>query len=152
MNESSLWDWLRDCALPLGNYSRIESPDTSPGFPDAYYTTEGHSGTIELKYARHKSPPFPNDETGLRKSQLRWIREEVRNGGAVWIFAEIPARLNPIGLDLILCIHGEHASAFNGASFKLLTDIATHTLFRKEPRDAARKLEEILRGPNVLLP
>ena len=59
MNEGNTWDWLRDVALPLGHYSRIESPDTAPGFPDVHYEIEFHSGTFELKCnMRNARVPF----------------------------------------------------------------------------------------------
>ena len=103
MNESSLWEWLRDIALPYGHYSRIESPDTAPGFPDVHYQVgEKGTGTLELKATdRALKVPFPNEEKGLHKSQLRWIRDNLKHGGIVWIIAEVPGA--------IYLLHGKHA-------------------------------------------
>ena len=103
MNESSLWEWLRDIALPYGHYSRIESPDTAPGFPDVHYQVgEKGTGTLELKATdRALKVPFPNEEKGLHKSQLRWIKDNLKHGGIVWIIAEVPG--------VIYLLHGKHA-------------------------------------------
>lgn len=138
MNEHSLWVWLRDTALPEGHYSRIESPDTAPGFPDVHYTLPGKStGTLELKYARHRNPPFPNEDAGLHRSQLRWIRDELACGGTVWIIAEVQ-------YGSILLIPGCYAEEFNGAPRHVLELNAEAVLHRSEPESAAALLEEFL--------
>lgn len=142
MNESSLWEWLRDVSLPLGKYSRIESPETAPGFPDVHYQVgkEG-CGTIELKAnMRPAKVPFPDEEKGLHTSQLRWIRDTVSEGGIVWIIAEVPG--------VIYIIHGKDAAKFNGASHDTLTEIAWDTISREDPKGAATMLDAALRVPS----
>lgn len=141
MNESNLWDWLRDVALPIGHYSRIEAPDTAPGFPDVHYCFEGNTGTMELKYARHVDPPFPDEDTGLHRSQITWIRQQIKNKGQVWIVAEIANK----NIDIILCIDGAYAALFNGASLDRLIEAASFKLYRKDPRTAVHKLEAMFR-------
>ncbi len=152
MKESTLWEWLRDVALPLGHYSRIESPDTAPGFPDVFFCV-GQSprrtagppvpgkagvGTIELKATdRSMRVPFPDEEKGLHKSQLRWIRDDVSAGGVVWIIAETPG--------IIYIIHGKDAAKFNGASHEDLLEMSWETLSRKDPKQAASILDTALR-------
>jgi hypothetical protein len=72
VSEANLWEWLRDVALPLGQYSRIESGDTSPGFPDVHAQV-GPSGcfTIELKFAKHPGARIPfTKKHGMRRSQI----------------------------------------------------------------------------------
>lgn len=146
MNEDNLWEWLRDVVLPIGHYSRIESPDTAPGFPDVHYsigpTWKNATGTIELKYARQVDPPFPHDPDrgGLRKSQLKWIRDQIVVGGTVWIIAEVPHET------AIYVIPGKHARRFNGAPLDQLDEISTTIITRQLPEGAAEILRELLNG------
>lgn len=136
-DEAGLWGWLRDVALPIGHYSRVESPDTSPGFPDVDYVVDGRPGKIELKHARGKTkPPFKNEDDGIHKSQRIWIREHVRNGGTVWIFAEIK--------DQVYIIPGRCAAKINGNSISWLDELSVAKLTITEPREAAKILKELL--------
>jgi hypothetical protein len=82
--EAKLWDFLR-VRLPAGiHYSRIESLDTAPGFPDVHYTLQGQSGTMELKHAELHVQPFGHlFKDALRKSQKDWIEAELEAGGRV---------------------------------------------------------------------
>lgn len=141
MNESNLWEWLRDIGLPTGHYSRIESPDTAPGFPDVHYQVgETGCGTIELK-ANHRPAkvPFPDEEKGLHKSQLKWIRSNILCGGIVWIIAETPGA--------IYIIHGKDADRFNGATHQELIDMAWEMIYRNAPKQAVLTLDRALRVP-----
>lgn len=151
MNESNLWEWLRDVSLPEGHYSRIESPDTAPGFPDVHFqvcdlekpTHVPHigCGTIELKCnMKLARVPFPDEEKGLHKSQLRWIRDSVANGGIVWIIAECPG--------VIYIIHGKDAAHFNGATHDQLAEMAWDTMTRNNPKDAVTSLRRALGVPS----
>ncbi len=142
MNEANLWEWLRDVTLPLGQYSRIESPDTAPGFPDVHYQVgKDGCGTLELKATdRALRVPFPNEEKGLHKSQLRWIRDTVNEGGVVWVIAETPG--------VIYIVHGKDAAKFNGASHEDLIEMAWETMSRNDPKQAARLLDGALRVPS----
>jgi hypothetical protein len=151
MNEANLWDWLRDVALPLGQYSRIESPDTAPGFPDVFFQVHDAQdpqhvphigcGTLELKATdRSLRVPFPDEEKGLHKTQLRWIRDNVNEGGIVWIIAETPG--------VIYIVHGKDAAKFNGATHEKLIDMAWETMSRSDPKQAARLLDIALRVPS----
>ena len=139
MNENNLWEWLRDVALPLGHYSRIESPDTAPGFPDVHYQVgEDGCGTIELKCnMRPAQVPFPDEEKGLHRSQLRWIVDTVNEGGVVWIIAETPG--------CIYIVHGRDASKFNGATHEDLLNMTDETMSREYPRHAATLLDLTLK-------
>ena len=142
MKESNLWDWLRDVALPLGNYSRIESPDTAPGFPDVHYQVGSTGcGTLELK-ANHRSArvPFPDEEKGLHTSQKKWIRETVKEGGICWIIAEVPG--------VIYIIHGKDAEKFNGATHDELIDMSWNSISRDNPKGALAILEAALKTPS----
>jgi len=138
MNEANLWRWLRDIALPAGHFSRIESPDTAPGFPDVHYQVgKNHCGTIELKYCgRNSKVPFPNEEKGLHRSQLTWIRDNLKYWGSVWIIAEL--------YDRILIIHGSKAEYFNGAAKHELSEMAVGTVYREDPEKAAKFLRDLL--------
>ena len=141
MKESNLWEWLRDIALPLGHYSRIESPDTAPGHPDVSFQTGVGCGTIELK-ANHRpaTVPFPDEEKGLHISQKKWIRENVANNGIVWIIAEVPG--------VIYIIHGKDADKFNGATHDDLIDMSWNIMSREDPKGAARILHAALTAPS----
>ncbi len=134
MNEGNLWDWLRDVALPLGQYSRIESPDTAPGFPDVHYQVgKDGCGTLELKATdRNAKVPFPDEEKGLHRSQLKWIRDNISEGGIVWIIAETPG--------VIYIIQGKDAPKFNGATHEQLCRMTWQVIFRSEPATATRIL------------
>ncbi len=141
MNEANLWEWLRDIGLPTGHYSRIESPDTAPGFPDVHFqVSEGGCGTIELK-ANHRPAkvPFPDEEKGLHKSQLKWIRSNMVCGGIVWIIAETPGA--------IYIIHGKDADNFNGATHEELIEMSWQVMHRSAPKQAASMLDSALRVP-----
>ncbi len=145
MNESNLWEWLRDVALPKGHYSRIESGNTAPGFPDVHYQIKerllqmDYTGTIELKYQGRKlKVPFTDDKKGLRASQRRWIQKNVEHGGSVWIIAEAPPD--------IFVIHGSDADEFNGSTRENLHKISLAILNRQDPQGSAFKLVNILMG------
>ena len=141
MNESNTWEFLRDVALPLGVYSRIESPDTAPGFPDVHFTVEQTSGTLELKCNMNPAKiPFPNEDKGLNPAQKRWIRDTVKAGGIVWIIAEVPG--------VIYIIHGKDAEKFNGSTHEDLTDMAWGTITRDDPQGAASILHAALAVPS----
>lgn len=144
-NENGLWQWLRDVVLPVGHYSRIEAPDTAPGFPDVFFSIgvgddEEHygtyTGTIELKHSSSVTSPFPDEKKGLHQSQLRWMKDEVAQGGTVWIFAQVR--------NLVYCIPGDLAPQFNGADADGLAGLATVTLPRDNPARAAELVRLIL--------
>ena len=142
MNESNLWEWLRDVSLPLGQYSRIESPDTAPGFPDVHYQVgKDGCGTLELKATdRALRVPFPDEEKGLHKSQKRWIRDNIQAGGVCWIIAETPG--------VIYIIHGRAYNEFNGANHDALIEMSWQTINRDDPEGAASVLDAALRTPS----
>lgn len=78
MSEASFWKYLRKLLPAYGHFTRIESHDTASGFPDVHFTLEGKSGTIELKDAKRPGAKHPfSGKSGLRRSQITWIREEV---------------------------------------------------------------------------
>lgn len=124
MSETNLWKWLRPYC-PQGRYTRVENPDAGPGTPDVNYRITGAEGWIELKHARGKQPtvPFPNEDKGLHKSQLNWIRDQVTFSGIVWVVARVG--------DEIFWIHGERARAFNRATLKRLRFLSTYVLDMK---------------------
>ena len=138
MNEDSLWLWLRDVALPLGHYSRIESAHTAPGFPDVSYQIPfgmGLGGTIELKYSKLLDVPFPG-KPGMRKTQLTWIKKEVEYNGYVFVIAEAPPE--------IYVIPGNAAAEINGKTRENLSKISVGILNREDPKDSYHQLHNIL--------
>ena len=142
MNEANLWEWLRDVSLPLGQYSRIESPDTAPGFPDVHYQVgKDGCGTLELKATdRASRVPFPDEEKGLHKTQLRWIKKNVEEGGIVWIIAETPG--------VIYILHGKDAAKINGATHERLINMSWNTMSRNDSKGAALMLDAALTVPS----
>lgn len=116
--EKRLWKWLSGF-LPEGHYSRIESPDTAPGFPDVKFQLLNNwnrscTGTLELKSCRENNPftqgkkLFRTENEGLHKSQRIWIRNEIRHGGIVFIVAEVPP--------LVFFLDGDYYNKFNGST------------------------------------
>lgn len=139
-NENNLWMWLRDVALPLGHYSRIESANTAPGFPDVAYQL-GHNlaGTLELKHqARNAKVPFRDSKKGMRDSQLAWIRKNLKHKGNVYVIAE--------AVPDIFVIHGNEADEINGSTRENLHKISVAVLNRDDPEEAATLLHDILMG------
>jgi hypothetical protein len=140
--EKGLWEWLTG-VLPVGHYSRIESPDTSPGFPDVDYCLYDEvrdmpiNGTIELKYAKNPRSRTPfTDKHGMRQSQIIWIRERLRVWGTVWIMAEITPN--------VLIFDGEVADKINGAHVDTLWNMSFQHLDRRNSVEAAQKLQKLL--------
>jgi hypothetical protein len=138
MNESNLWTWLRDIVLPSGHFSRIESANTAPGFPDVHYQIGQYvTGTIELKYqGRNLKVPFTDSKRGLRESQLRWIKTNLKYWGSIWIIAE--------AVPDIFVIHGSEAEEFNGSTRENLHKISVAVLNRDDPEKAAKDLHNLL--------
>lgn len=134
MTEDNLWEWLRDVALPLGQYSRVETGDTAPGFPDVHCQLgQGISPTLELKCARDPNRKIPfTEKRGMRRSQLRWIRDNLKNGGIVYVIAEVSPE--------IYLIPGGYADSINGATKKFLKGISRAVIYRSDPKEAARVL------------
>lgn len=116
MSEENLWDRLRGL-LPRGHYTRIESGETGPGFPDVHYQLPiGSTGTIELKFAKHPRAERPFKREGLRPSQLRWIEDNLEAGGVVWIIAQVGPT--------VFVMPGPYFSAFNDSTKQDLRDNA----------------------------
>lgn len=136
MSEVNLWKYLKPW-LPQGRYSRVETPDTAPGFPDVNYRIAKAEGNIELKDARGKNPavPFPNVDKGLHISQLNWIRDQIAFGGIVWVAARVGNK--------IFWIPGKSAGGFNGATQKRLGSLSHYVM---ETRPDVRKLKRMLEG------
>lgn len=139
MSEKGLWGWLGGI-LPSGQYSRIESGDTCPGFPDVHCQfSNGSSATLELKFARNPNARIPfTDKHGLRQSQVIWIRDNLRYSGRVFIIAEVPPE--------IFVIPGASAKKFNGATRPELLEMAWVVLWRSRPEEAAKYLQKLLMG------
>ena len=139
MNETNTWEWLRDVVLPIGSYSRVESPDTSPGIPDVHYQLLPHvTGWIELKCNPYPARvPFPDEDNGLHKSQKKWLNRHIEFGGRAWIIAETT--------EGIYLIHASFAYAFNGADHEELRDMSAGILSRNEPTEATHALHDALR-------
>jgi hypothetical protein len=139
MAETNLWKWLKPYC-PQGRYSRIESLDTAPGHPDVSYRIREASGTIELKDARSKRPtiPFPDEDKGLHRSQINWIRDEIFFGGLVWIVARVGPE--------IFWLHGKHYSIFNGATLVRLRRFSSLVMDQSDPAKSVRKIKQLLEG------
>ena len=141
MSEANLWEWLRDVALPLGQYSRIETGDTSPGFPDVHcQLAPGISPTLELKFAKSPSARIPfTKKHGMRRSQIQWIKENLREGGVVWILAEVTPD--------IYIISGKNAKLINGHTREEIASIAVDVIHKNKSERAASILGNLLENP-----
>ena len=101
MPEASFWDYLRKLLPKDGHYTRVESPDTAPGYPDVHYTLNGYSGTIELKDAKRPGAKCPfSGQSGLRKSQINWMTWECDAGGRVFLALQCGDRVYILKADL----------------------------------------------------
>lgn len=102
MSEASFWKYLQKLLPKEGHYSRIESHDTSDGFPDVHYTLKGVSGTIELKDAKRPGAKHPfKGESGLRASQIRWMADEIDKAqGRVFLALQCGDRVYLLKADL----------------------------------------------------
>lgn len=79
MSEANLWKEMKKNVGHMGHFSRIESHDTSSGFPDVNFCVLGVEGNIELK--------FEDDEKKIpeiRPSQIRWMNKRDKAGGNIW--------------------------------------------------------------------
>jgi hypothetical protein len=75
--------------MPVGtHYSRIEAPETAPGFPDVFYTLKDTTGTMELKCQEFPTGEFPFKDQ-LRRGQREWIIDEVAAGGKVILVLQL---------------------------------------------------------------
>lgn len=137
MAEKNLWTWLRPYC-PLGHYVRIENGEIGPGTPDVSFCVNGTEGWMELKDARSQtaSIPFPNENVGLHKSQIRWIKDRLAAGGNVWIVARVGK--------LILFIPGKYYAAFNGAELRRLRFFAKLEIEMQDPAPTLKKLKQLL--------
>lgn len=137
MSENNLWAWLRDEVLPLGQYSRIESPDTAAGFPDVDGLTringKPFAFKFELKFSHcpHSDKPF-NDDTGVRKSQRKWIRDATHYSRYIWVVAEVGEH--------VYLIPGHFVDEINGATERTIADMADLVLPRHDAKYAAKHL------------
>lgn len=101
MSETSFWTYLRKLLPKEGHYTRIESHDTAPGFPDVHYTLNGNSGTIELKDAKRPGAKHPfKGESGLRRSQITWMTQQCDADGRVFLALQCGDRVYLLKADL----------------------------------------------------
>ncbi len=139
--EALLWDWLKD-VLPLGQYSRIESHDTAPGFPDVdgqiKFRKKSQSFKLELKFCHHPNRYLPfNKRDGIRKSQKIWWKNYVRCGGVGWIVAEVG--------DSVFVIPGRNTPQINNASKEDLLEWSDCILDRKDMKQSNVLLTQLLK-------
>ncbi len=80
--ERKFWEEISSAIGAMGDWDRIESHDTAPGFPDTDFTINGIDGKIELKFARGGVPE-------IRDTQVRWFRRRVRAKCNCWLFAKL---------------------------------------------------------------
>jgi hypothetical protein len=139
MSEKNLWKWLKPYC-PLGRYTRVENPDAGPGTPDVNYRISKAEGWIELKDARSKKPtiPFPNEDVGLHRTQLNWIKDQVLFNGIVWVVARVS--------DQIFWVPGKYADSFNGGTMRRLRGLSALVIDSKAPHLSVRRIKELLEG------
>jgi len=102
VSEASFWRYLSKLLPPDGHFTRIESHDTAAGFPDVHFTLNGNSGTIELKDAKRPGAKYPfKGESGLRRSQIVWMMEEIDTAqGRVLLALQCGDRVYLLNADL----------------------------------------------------
>jgi hypothetical protein len=101
VSEASFWKYLVKLLPKEGHYSRVESHDTSAGFPDVHYTISGNTGAIELKDAKRPGSKYPfSGPSGLRKSQITWMTWECDAGGCVFLALQCGDRVYILKADL----------------------------------------------------
>jgi hypothetical protein len=75
MSETRLRNYVLDNVDHIGHWSKVESPDTSPGIPDLNWQMDKSGDWLELKFGNKRKPPH------LRPTQCAWFRRRVRAGG-----------------------------------------------------------------------
>lgn len=95
MSESNLWKKFKAGIMNQGKWDRIESHDTSTGFPDSVGCYLGIVMFMELKWSNTNQPPE------IRPSQVRWHRRWNNNGGRSWLLIEWGG--------VVMLIDGKHA-------------------------------------------
>ena len=80
--EAKFWQEIDSSIGGMGDWDRIESRETAPGFPDTDFTINGVDGKVELKFARGGVPK-------IEDSQYRWFRRRVRAKCNCWLFAKL---------------------------------------------------------------
>jgi hypothetical protein len=95
MNESSLWQYIREGMKVFWHATRIESsagngvPDVSFGI-DSSQRRQGVNGWIELKYIKEWPKRLSTKvKLPLRPEQRLWIRQRGRVAGDVWVLCRI---------------------------------------------------------------
>lgn len=68
----------------LAHFSYIESPETSPGIPDANIAFPGIEVFIEFKF---EDEPYKTPE--IRPSQVRWFRKRAALNSQSFLFAKV---------------------------------------------------------------
>jgi hypothetical protein len=83
--ESDLWHELGLGMAKRWHANRVESHETSPGFPDVNYciSYNGAEGNLELKDGSKKVMPK------MRNTQVRWHMFRYKAGGRSFIFSKI---------------------------------------------------------------
>lgn len=105
MSEADFWTEIRVAIGDYGHFSRVESPETSPGIPDLDFCIDGVEGHIELKYGDTTKTPK------IRPTQVRWFRDRVNNGGRPWLFV------------LLVTGKAKHYLLFHGAQVPSLSRV-----------------------------
>ena len=101
MSETSFWTYLRKLLPREGHYTRLENHDTGAGIPDVVYTLDGVTGFIELKDSKRPGAKYPfKGESGLRRSQLTWIRDQLYAEGIVYLALQCGNRGYLLSADL----------------------------------------------------
>lgn len=127
--------------MPVGShFSRIESHDTCPGFPDVDYTYQQKSGTIELKCNPFPVGDFPfqGEKHGLRKAQHLWIRDELTAGGRVILCLQAE--------ETIFFLEGKYHDMLDSMNLERLTKAAS-LIWTRKGRNDTHQLAGLLRSP-----
>jgi len=75
----------------------------------------------------------------MRRSQIRWIGKNVKNGGINWIIAEIGKN--------VYIVSGRNVGYINGYTEANIAAIAVAKMKRGENQQAAKILDQILTNP-----
>lgn len=126
MSEANLWTRVRKAVGHLGHFDRLEYNPVD-GIPDVDFCIDGIEGKVELKYregapARARTACYAS-HPNLREAQEAWIKRRLRNGGRVFILAQIG--------DYLYLLHGAEAPQFNALT---LAEFERRALWQGGPR------------------
>lgn len=139
MSEANLWQRVRKGLEGFGHLQRIESGVTDSGIPDVNYCFGGKEGWFEMKHGdepKRITTSVFKSQRGLDPQQIEWLLYRWKNGGRVFILAQVGAWL--------VLLHGSQAARFNDMTLEDMKRVADWHHRGAMTSDLWRQVAEIL--------